>query len=145
MKVYKGTLLIFVFVCALSISSGVVVAGEYVAKQGDTWAKVTKVTGNTVNELAKMNKLKDIKDSDSISAGKKIIFLCKKDVECALKWCEKRHKELSYGTGEYSKNFSAMTNLKANRIEYAADDPVPYGIRFTEVLEYAKSWQSGGK
>ena len=63
MKVYKGILFIFVFVCALSISSGVVVAGEYVAKQGDTWAKVAKTTGNTVNELAKMNKLKDIKDA----------------------------------------------------------------------------------
>ena len=58
MKIHKGILLTFVFVCALSISSGVAVAGEYVAKQGDTWAKVAKETGNTVSELAKMNKLK---------------------------------------------------------------------------------------
>jgi len=145
MKVYKGILLIFVFVCALSISSGVVVAGEYVAKQGDTWAKVAKTTGNTVNELAKMNKLKDIKDADAVPAGKKIIFLCKKEIENALKYCNKHHKDLEHGTGDYSKNFSAMNNLRANRIEYAADDPVPYGILFTDVLEYAKLWEGGGK
>ena len=145
MKVYKGILLIFVFVCALSISSGVVVAGEYVAKQGDTWDKVAKTTGNTVNELAKMNKLKDIKDTDSVPAGKKIIFLGKNDIENALKWCNKHHKELEHGTGDYSKNFSALSNLRSNRIEYSADDPVPYGIRFTDVLEYAKRWQGGGK
>jgi len=120
-------------------------AGEYVAKQGDTWAKVAKATGNTVKQLGLMNKVKDPKDSDPVPAGKKIVTLSKDDIENALKWCEKRHKELSYGTGEYSKNFSAMSNLKANRIEYAADDPVPYGIVFTEVLEYANYWQSGGK
>ena len=141
MKGYRMFLWVFTCIGALLLSSSRAVAGEYVAKQGDTWAKVAKATRNTVKQLGLMNKVKDPKDSDPVPAGKKIVTLSKDDIENALKWYEKRHKELSYGTGEYSKNFSAMTNLKANRFEYSPDDPYPYGIRFTEVLEYAKSWQ----
>ena len=141
MKRCKGVLLTFVILFAFSIFSVVAVAGEYVAKQGDTWAKVAKETGNSVNELAKMNKLKDIKDSDAVPAGQKIIFLGKKDIEDALKWAEQEKKRVSYGTGEYSTYMQAYTNLKSKRIEYSPDDPYPYGIRFTQALEYAKSWR----
>ena len=141
MKGHRMFLGVFTFICALLISSSMVGAGEYVAKQGDTWAKVAKATGNTVKQLGLMNKIKDPKDADPVPAGKKIVTLSKDDIENALKWCEKRHKELSYGTGEFTKNFSAINNLKANRFEYSPDDPVPYGIRFTEVLEYSKSLQ----
>jgi len=141
MKLYRVILLVFVFMCFLSFSSGIAVAGEYVAKQGDTWAKVAKATGNKVDELAKMNKVKDIKDSDPVSTGQKVIFLGKDDIDDAKQWCEKRHKELDYGTGEYSKNFAALNNLKAKRFEYSPDDPYPYGIRFTEVFEYAEKWR----
>jgi hypothetical protein len=141
MKSYRMFLWVFTCTCALLISSSMAGAGEYVAKQGDTWAKVAKATGHTVKQLGLMNKIKEPKDSDPVPAGKKIITLSKEDIECAVKCCEKRHKEFSYGTGEYSKNFAALTNLKAKRFEYSPDDPYPYGIRFTEVLEYAKSWR----
>ena len=147
MKIHKGILLTFVFVCALSISSGVAVAGEYVAKQGDTWAKVSKETGNTVSELAKMNKLDVCKESDSVPAGKKIICLSKDEIEDALKYLAKRKGELSYGTGEYSKIFADWNNLKDReiRVEYSPDDPYPYGTRFTEIIKYAEAWRSAHK
>ena len=141
MNGYRMFLWVFTCICALLISSSRAGAGEYVAKQGDTWAKVAKATGNTVKQLGLMNKIKDPKDADPVPAGKKLVTLSKDEIETALKWCEKHHKELLHGTGDYSKNFSALNNLKSNRIEYSPDDPVPYGIRFTEVLEYAKSWQ----
>lgn len=141
MRACVTILLVFVVVCTLSISSGMAVAGEYVAKQGDTWAKAAKATGNTVSELAKMNKVKAPKDSDPVPAGQKIVFLSKDDVECALQWCEKRRGALSYGTGEFTKVLQALTDLKNKRIEYSPDDPYPYGIRFTDVLEYAKAWR----
>lgn len=143
MKMYKGILLNFVFICALSVSSGVAVCGEYVAKQGDTWAKVAKETGNTVNDLAKMNKLKDLKDSDSVPAGQNVTFLSKDEIQDALKYLVKRKGELSYGTGEYSKIFADWNNLKDKeiRVEYSPDDPYPYGTRFTDIIKYAETWR----
>ena len=92
-----------------------------------------------------MNKLKDIKDADPVAAGTKILFLSKEEMEDALKWCEQRKKEVSYGTGEYSKYYAALTSLKSKRIEYCADDPYPYGVRFTEVIEYAKAYRNAKK
>ena len=145
MRVSRMILLVFISVCALSILTGMAVAGEYVAKQGDTWDKVAKATGNKVDELAKMNKIKDAKGSAPVAAGTKIVFFSKEDLEDALQWAEQEKNRVSYGTEQYSVFMSAYTNLKAKRIEYAVDDPYPYGIRFNEALKYAESWRSSGK
>ncbi|MBW1825241.1 MAG: LysM peptidoglycan-binding domain-containing protein [Deltaproteobacteria bacterium] len=145
MRVSRMILLVFISVCTLSILAGMAMAGEYVAKQGDTWDKVAKATGNKVEELAKMNKVKDAKGSAPVTAGTKIVFFSKEDLEDALKWAEQEKDRVSYGTEKYSVFMSAYTALKAKRIEYAADDPYPYGIRFNEALEYAKAWRSSGK
>jgi LysM repeat protein len=139
MKLFRVILL--VFVCVLLVSSSMAIAGEHVAKQGDTWAKVAKATGNTVEQLGKMNKIKNPKDSDPVPAGKKIIFLGKDDLDCAKKWCEKRYKELPYGEGDYAKIYSALQDIKNNRIEYSPDDPYPFGTRFTIILGYAEAWR----
>ena len=85
MKGYRMFLWVFICICALQISSSRAGAGEYVAKQGDTWAKVAKATGNTVKQLGLMNKIKDPKDADPVPAGKKIVTLSKDEVENALK------------------------------------------------------------
>ena len=81
MRVSRMILLVFISVCTLSILTGMAVAGEYVAKQGDTWAKVAKATGNKVDELAKMNKVKDAKGSAPVAAGTKIVFFSKEDLD----------------------------------------------------------------
>ena len=85
MNGYRMFLWVFTCICALLISSSRAVAGEYVAKQGDTWAKVAKETGNTVKQLGLMNKIKDPKDADPVPAGKQIVTLSKDEVENALK------------------------------------------------------------
>ncbi len=95
MRVSRMILLVFISVCTLSILTGMAVAGEYVAKQGDTWDKVAKATGNKVEELAKMNKVKDAKGSAPVTAGTKIVFFSKEDLEDALKWAEQEKDRVS--------------------------------------------------
>ena len=134
----KGTILFFSIV--LMMWAGSARAAEYIAKEGDTWAKVCKATGNTVQQLAKMNKITEPKDSDPVAAGQKIVYLSSDDIECARKYCKKRLGEVSYGTGDYMKLISAKANLQGERFEYSAEARYPYGIRFNEVIELADKY-----
>ena len=135
---WKVILALVIAILFCWLMGGLSFAGEYTAKGGEDCAKAAKNCKCICNsdELAKMNKITDPKAK--LIAGQKLICLTEKEVEAAKKWCENKHKEFEYGTGEYSKNFADLNNLRAKRIEYNTDDPVPYGIYFTEVLEYAK-------
>lgn len=134
---WKIVLALVITVLFCSLMGGLSFAGEYIAKGGEDCAKAAKNCKCICNgdEFAKMNKITD--PMAPLAAGQKLICLTKDEVEIAKKWCENKHKSLEHGTGDYSKNFSALNNLKAKRIEYNINDPVPYGIYYTEVLEYA--------
>ena len=138
MKANGGVLIVL---SLLLMFVGTIGAAEYVAKNGDTWAKVSKSTETTVQQLAKMNKINEPKDSDLVTAGYKVTYLSKDDIGCAQKWVKKRLEEINYGEGGYNRMLSAKANLLGERFEYSPDTKYPYGIRFTEVLELADKWR----
>ena len=132
-----------VFVITLLLAwgaGGICLASEYIAKGGEDCAKAAESCGCVCDgqQMATMNKIADPKAP--LAAGQKLVCLSEDEVDQALKYLEKRKKELDYGTGEFTKIFGDWSNLKDKpvRIEYIPDEQYPYGIRFTEVLEYAE-------
>jgi len=143
----KRTRMLLFAVGVLIVYMEPVDAAEYIAKQGDTWAQVAGTTGQSLQQLAEMNNVTDPKDSDTIPAGQKIIYLNKDDLDCAYKWCEKREKELSYGEPGYNQVWSALRNLKEEQICYSSDKYANCSSRprFADILDYAKSWREAHK
>jgi len=110
-------------------------AADYVIQPGDTLVKISRVTGQTVAQLADLN---GIENRDLIYAGKKIKFISNWDLASAALWCYKRNSELT--SAYYKRSYAAaLRNIELRNISYSTEQHS--GLHAFTVLDFAKAWR----
>ena len=129
MKKIMAISLLFVFVFVGIYLPDSSHAEEYIIQKGDILCGISQMTGNTINQLSKMN---NIENPDLIYTGKKIVFLSKEDIRDALVFLSTPCLQCS--KSQEKKWTSDRQLLMENKISYAEGES---GLSFHKVLKAA--------
>ncbi|CAN5685493.1 hypothetical protein BH11PAT2_BH11PAT2_03970 [soil metagenome] len=112
-------------------------AAEYTVKPGDTLTRIAIRTSHTVRQLSLMS---GIRQTDHIKVGQKITYFDENDIVDAIKWCERRIRELP--ADDQNAIFFAYTadDLMKGHVRYSIDEP--NGTHFSNILVFAQAWRN---
>ena len=130
---------VLILCCAATFFCSVASAAEYVVKKGDCLSMVAVKVNHSVCDLVSLS---EIKDSDLIFPGQKILFVTENDLKNAKAWAEKRKKELSPSDDNYRYFERAIEDITVANVRYSINQPS--GTHASFILACSNAWKNQG-